>query len=75
MFSGARCLKHTQMVDGRVRVAGANLLHRPDATACGMHAHTCQHVGPLATRIRRIRYVLIASAGYDGVLILILAMH
>jgi hypothetical protein len=28
----------TQMVDGRVRVAGATLLHLPDATACGLPA-------------------------------------
>jgi hypothetical protein len=51
MFSGARCLKHTQMVDGRVRVAGASLLHPADATACGQ---ACQHAGHPATRVRRI---------------------
>jgi hypothetical protein len=51
MFSGARCLEHTQMVDGRVRVAGASLLHPADATACGQ---ACPHAGPPATRVRRI---------------------
>jgi hypothetical protein len=36
---------------------------------------TCQHAGPLASRIRRIRFVLIASGGHNGVLILILALN
>jgi hypothetical protein len=36
---------------------------------------TCQHAGPLASRIRRIRFLLIASGGHNGILILILALN
>jgi hypothetical protein len=47
----------------------------PQVVATGGYDTTCQLAGPTASRNRRTRYVLIASAGYDGVLILRFALN
>jgi hypothetical protein len=62
MFSGARCLKHTQTVDGRVRVAGASMLYPADTiTFPGGRRGSS-----LSTRARqRPRFPHVASAGYN----------